>query len=82
MPVITGSFSGAGSLAATFTITGKDFAGNDVRVEQEFTGDKFAEFSYTPEDSLPHSGDNAYTVSVIVTDGNKRTAETISYFRS
>ena len=63
-PLISGEFSGAGTVeVTTFTV-------NDVAATPEVEGNRF---SYTPEDAL---GDGSHTVVVAVTDGDGNTAET------
>ena len=63
-PLISGEFSGAGTVeVTTFTI-------NDVEATPEVDGNRF---SYTPEDGL---GDGNHTVVVAVTDGDGNTAQT------
>ena len=63
-PLISGEFSGAGTVeVTTFTV-------NDVDATPEVDGNRF---SYTPEDAL---ADGNHTVVVGVTDGDGNTAET------
>ena len=63
-PLISGEFSGAGTVeVTTFTI-------NDVAATPEVDGNRF---SYTPEEGL---GDGNHTVVVAVTDGDGNTAQT------
>ena len=63
-PLISGEFSGAGTLeVTTFTI-------NDVEATPEVDGNRF---SYTPEEGL---GDGNHTVVVAVTDDDGNTAQT------
>ncbi|MYK22285.1 hypothetical protein F4054_08495, partial [Candidatus Poribacteria bacterium] len=63
-PLISGEFSGAGTVeVTTFTI-------NDVEATPEVDGNRF---SYTPEEGL---GDGNHTVVVAVTDGDGNTAQT------
>ena len=63
-PLISGEFSGAGTVeVTTFTV-------NDVDATPEVDGNRF---SYTPEEAL---GDGSHTVAVAVTDGDGNTAET------
>ena len=63
-PLISGEFSGAGTVeVTTFTI-------NDVDATPEVDGNRF---SYTPEEGL---GDGNHTVVVAVTDGDGNTAQT------
>ena len=63
-PLISGEFSGAGTVeVTTFTI-------NDVGATPEVDGNRF---SYTPEEGL---GDGNHTVVVAVTDGDGNTAQT------
>ena len=63
-PLISGEFSGAGTVeVTTFTI-------NDVAATPEVDGNRF---SYTPEEGL---GDGNHTVVVAVTDGDGNTVQT------
>ena len=63
-PLISGEFSGAGTVeVTTFTI-------NDVEATPEVNGNRF---SYTPEEAL---ADGNHTVVVAVTDGDGNTAQT------
>ena len=63
-PLISGEFSGAGTVeVTTFTI-------NDVDATPEVDGNRF---SYTPEEEL---GNGNHTVVVAVTDGDGNTAQT------
>ena len=63
-PLISGEFSGAGTVkVTTFTI-------NDVEATPEVNGNRF---SYTPEEAL---ADGNHTVVVAVTDGDDNTAQT------
>ncbi len=63
-PLISGEFSGAGTVeVTTFTV-------NDVDATPAVDGNRF---SYTPEDAL---ADGNHTVVVAVTDGDGNTAET------
>ena len=63
-PLISGEFSGAGTLeVTTFTVDGAD-------ATPEVDGNRF---SYTPEEALT---DGEHTVAVEVTDGNGKTAQT------
>ena len=63
-PLISGEFSGAGTVeVTTFTI-------NDVEATPEVDGNRF---SYTPEEGL---GDGNHTVVVAVTDDDGNTAQT------
>ncbi len=67
-PLISGEFSGAGTVeVTTFTI-------NDVDATPEVDGNRF---SYTPEEGL---GDGNHTVVVAVTDGDGNTAQTSVVF--
>ena len=63
-PLISGEFSGAGSVELT-TLTV-----NDDIVEPEVEGNRF---SYTPETALANGN---HTVAVLVTDGDDNTAQT------
>ena len=63
-PLISGEFSGAGSVEVT-TLTV-----NGLIVEPEVEGNRF---SYTPETAL---ADGNHTVAVLVTDGDDNTAQT------
>ena len=63
-PLISGEFSGAGTVeVTTFTV-------NDVIAEPEVEGNRF---SYTPEEAL---ADGNHTVVVAVTDGDGNAAQT------
>ncbi len=63
-PLISGEFSGAGTIeVTTFTV-------NDVAATPEVDGNRF---SYTPEEAL---ADGSHTVVVAVTDGDGNTAQT------
>ena len=63
-PLISGEFSGAGTVeVTTFTV-------NDVDATPEVDGNRF---SYTPEEAL---ADGSHTVVVAVTDGDGNTAQT------
>ena len=63
-PLISGEFSGAGTVeVTTFTV-------NDVTAEPEVEGNRF---SYTPEEAL---ADGNHTVVVAVTDGDGNAAQT------
>ena len=71
MPIITGTFSGAVPVKGTLTVTDSD----DKTVStMEVSGNGF---EYTPTEALGHG---SYTVTVKVTDDNKRTAEASTKF--
>ena len=67
-PLISGEFSGAGTVeVTTFTV-------NDIAAIPEVDGNRF---SYTPEEAL---ADGNHTIVVAVTDGDGNTAQTSTTF--
>ena len=74
MPIITGTFSGAAPVTGTLTVT--DSKGDTI-VTEDVSGSKF---EYTPDTKEEALGHGSYTVSITVTDGNKKPANASTDF--